>query len=172
MRLKVEFEKRADGDIIMRCTREDGSITWQRNNGARASFFVIHDLTHLAVERTLKRRDGFFGLIAQGWDVEDTEGKGPRGELPPTTVEIENLVGLFDRERAGGPGVQWTSDEFNSAAAEYAKMHDRLAPAPLTEDQLSAIRNDLRELHGEWRETKPGNTMQTFFSSDQTSGIR
>ena len=164
MKLKVEFEKRGDGDVVMRCTREDDSTTWQRNAGARASFFAFHDLTHLAVERTLGRRDGFYGLIAQGWNIDDTEGKGPRGELPATTVEIENLVGLFDRERAAGPGVEWTPQEINSAAAEYAKLHNRPAPTPITDAEISAIRSDIRALHKEWAQTAPGTTMRTLFS--------
>ena len=62
----IEFEKRADGDTIMRCTRADGTTVGQRHAAARGVFFASHDLAHLAVERTLARRDGFFGLLSVG----------------------------------------------------------------------------------------------------------
>jgi hypothetical protein len=62
--------------------------------------------THYAIETTLGCRQGFFGLIASGWDIEDTTGKGARGPVPEQTAEVESLVGLFDSER--GSGVLWT----------------------------------------------------------------
>lgn len=40
MKLKVEFEMRVDGDVVMRCIREDDSTTWQRNARNRAR---MHD---------------------------------------------------------------------------------------------------------------------------------
>src|SRR5687768_13321726 len=97
----------------MRCTRDDGSTEWQRHTGARAVFFAHHDLTHLAVERTLGLREGFFGLIAAGWTIADTEGSGARGALPAGSVLVENLVGLFGQEQA--TGVEWTATEFDEA---------------------------------------------------------
>jgi len=161
MTMQVEFEKRADGDTIMRCMRADGTDTWQRHAGARGVFFAYHDLTHLAVERTLRRTDGIFGLIAKGWDVTETEGSSARGPLPPGAIEIENLVGLFDRERAGG--VDWTAEEFNDAALIYADTHGHASPTPLTTEMLEAIRTDITALHDAWRATPAGNTLRALF---------
>lgn len=158
MTMHIEFEKRADGDTVMRCTRADGTTVGQRHPGARGVFFAYHDLTHLAVEGTLGRRDGFFGLLAEGWDVADTEGRGTRGVVPAGAIEVENLVGLFDRERAGS--VEWTADEFNEAAAAYAHMHGHPAPTRLTDEQIVAIRAEVRALHDEWRSTPAGSVMR------------
>jgi len=98
--LRIEITKRADGAGLLRCVRADGSVTWQKLGNRNAPFFALYDLTHFAVESTLAFRQGFFGLIAQGWDVDDTDGKGPRGPLPAEAVEVEYLVGSFDAERA------------------------------------------------------------------------
>lgn len=160
--MQVEFEKRADGDTIMRCTRTDHTSTWQRHAGARGVFFAYHDLTHLAVERTLRRTDGFFGLIAKGWDVADTEGSSARGPLPTGAIEIEQLVGLFDRERAGG--VDWIAEEFNGAARVYAEMHGHGVPSLLTADQITAIRADVTALHDAWRATPVGEALRVEFA--------
>ena len=76
--LRVELTKRADGGAVLRCTRADGSVTWQRQEGRQAAFFPLHDLTHHAVETTLGYRRGFLGLVADGWELADTTGKGGR----------------------------------------------------------------------------------------------
>ena len=80
--MKVELTKRADGGSSLRCVRADGSVTWQSHHGRQALFFPVHDLTHFAVESVLAGKTGFYGLVAVGWDIEDTTGKGKRGAIP------------------------------------------------------------------------------------------
>src|SRR5579864_3783742 len=108
--LKIQITKRPDGSGLLRCLRADGSVTWQKQE-RHAAYFALHDLTHFAVESTLGFRHGFYGLIADGWDVDDTTGNGPRGPLPDEAVEVEYFVGSFDQERAAG--TTWTAEEFN-----------------------------------------------------------
>jgi hypothetical protein len=159
--LTVEFEKRKDGDSVLRCLRADGSTTWQHHAGPRGVFFTYHDLTHLAVERTLGLQHGFFGLIAAGWDVVETEGKSARGPLSTETIGVENLVGLFDRERGGG--AEWTADEFNTAARGYAAQHGHPAPQPISDGDITRVRAAVRDLHDAWRATPAGATMRVQF---------
>src|ERR1700733_6609574 len=99
--LRIEIVKQPDGAGVLRCTRQDGSVSWQKQT-RHAVHFAAHDLTHFAVETVLGYRRGFFGLIAEGWEVEDTTGKGARGPIPEEAGEVEKIVGLFDSERASG----------------------------------------------------------------------
>src|ERR1051326_4162040 len=96
--LTVEIAKRSDGAGTLSCTRKDGSVTWQKQM-KHAVHFALHDLTHFAVEKTLGYRRGFFGLIAEGWDIDDTAGKGQRAPLPEEPLELEGTVGLVVLER-------------------------------------------------------------------------
>lgn len=80
--MKIQIAKKTGGGGVLRCTREDGSVTWQKQPERHAAHFALHDLTHYAVETALGYRNGFYGLIASGWEIEDTAGKGPRGKLP------------------------------------------------------------------------------------------
>src|SRR2546430_16972705 len=107
--MRVQITKKADGSGVLRCVRADGSATWQKQTDRHAAFFALHDLTHFAVETTLGYRRGFFGLIAEGWEIEDTTGKGTRGPLPPEAAVAEMMVGLFFAER--GSGAIWTVGE-------------------------------------------------------------
>jgi hypothetical protein len=117
--LRVQMTKRPDGGGVLRCARADGSITWQKQNAHHAPFFALHDLTHFAVEQTLGLGRGFFGLIAEGWDMDDLTGKGTRGPLPGEAAEVEYIVGAFDTERAGATIL--TAAEFNEFAARFTQ---------------------------------------------------
>ena len=151
--LRIEIVKQTDGTGVLRCTRQDGTVTWQKQN-KHAAHFALHDLTHYAVETTLGYRKGFFGLIAEGWDVEDTTGKGARGALPMEAVEVEQIVGLFDAER--GSGTLWTPEEFNQFAP-------RPLTAPLTIEAILGVRSARAGLFRKWDEVSPGQKLELTF---------
>jgi hypothetical protein len=147
--LRIDIAKHADGATALRCTRADGSVTWQKQT-RHAAHFVLHDLTHYSVETALGYRSGFFGLIAQGWDADDTTGKGARGPLPPEAVEVERIVGLFDSER--GSGTLWTVEEFNA-----------YAPRQLTEAEILKVRAMRGSLFEQWFALAPGQKLELQF---------
>ncbi len=157
--LRVQFTKRTDGSVVLRCLRKDGSDTWQCHE-KHAVFFSFHDLSHLVVETTLAFRNGFYGLIADGWDIEDTGGKGVRGKLPANAILVEHVVGLLDRERVGG-AAPLAAMEFNAQINEMAGVDpDR---EPLTEAQLTNVRNRIQELHSQWTAIPPGSKLELTF---------
>jgi hypothetical protein len=155
-RLRIEIVRRTDGRTVLRCTRGDGTITWQQLGGAQAGFFLMHDLTHVAVEQTLGTARAFFGLVAEGWDIEDTTGKGKRGPLPEEALLVERLVGMFDVER--GSGSRWSAADFaEQIAAADPRLADRASR--LTDSQLIAIRAHRAELFARWNDVKPGEAL-------------
>jgi hypothetical protein len=159
--LLLQFTKRTDGGSVLRCVRADGSVTWQRLDGRQGAFFPLHDLTHYAVETELRFRAGFYGLIATGWDIDDTTGKGTRGGLPDETVVVEHLVGSFSAEAAGG--IPWTADAFNEQAAAFAANRGRPAPRVLSAEELAHVRSRIRELFLQWDAVPLGGTLELPF---------
>lgn len=152
--MKIEIVKQPDGAGVLRCTRDDGSVPWQKQT-RHAAHFALHDLTHYAVEIALGYRAGFFGLIAQGWDMEDTTGKGPRGAIPAEAIEVERIVGLFDSER--GSGTLWTAEEFN-----------QFAPRPLSLQEIQSVRAVRGALFQQWFAVAPGQKLVLEFAPAQT----
>jgi hypothetical protein len=148
--LRIEIVKQGDGAAVLRCTREDGSVTWQKQ-AKHAAHFALHDLTHYAVETALGCRRGFFGLIAAGWDMEDTTGKGSRGAIPAEAIEVERIVGLFDSERASG--ALWTPAEFGE-----------FGPRALTGAEIQSIRKLRGELFEQWRAVPSGGVLELAFA--------
>ena len=160
--LRVQFTKRTDGSVVLRCVRRDGSATWQRHE-KHASFFSYHDLRHFAVETTLGLRKGFYGLIADGWDIADTTGKGARGKLSASSVFVEHIVGLFERERVGG-ALPLSASEFN---AQIDAMIGTDPERPkFTDTELTAVRNRTEELHKQWAGIPVGSTLELTFNRD------
>jgi hypothetical protein len=152
--MRVEIAKRADSAGVLRCTRDDGSIAWQKQP-RHGAHFALHDLTHFAVETSLGYSQGFFGLIASGWDFEDVTGKGSRGALPDEALEVERIVGLFDSERASAS--LWTVEEFN-----------QFAPRPLTTDENQTIRACRADLFKTWSSVPAGQSLNLDFKSPST----
>jgi hypothetical protein len=147
--LKIEIVKQPDGAGTLRCYRQDGSVTWQKQP-RHAAHFALHDLTHFAVETELGYQHGFFGLIAEGWEIIDTTGIGARGALPAEALEVEKIVGLFDSERASG--TLWSAEEFSS-----------FAPRKLTEAELQKVRARRSGLFHQWSAIAPGQKLELSF---------
>jgi len=159
--LNIQFTKRTDGSALLRCVRDDGSATWQKQQGNHATFFPLHDLTHYAVETELGFSHGFYGLIAAGWEIADTTGKGAQGPLPDEAIEAEYIVGSLGAERAGDSAG--TAAEFNELAAAFAKTRGRPDPRPLTDGQLAKIRSRMADLFARWNDLPPGGTLELRF---------
>lgn len=151
--MRVEIVKRADGAGVLRCTREDGSVTWQKQTDRHAAFFSLHDLTHYAVETTLGLQRGFFGLIREGWDIDETDGKSARGPLPQDAMDAEAIVGMLDGERASG--VEWSPEDLQ--AFEYDAVRW------LTSEQLARLRANRAALFARWAEVPTGGVLELEF---------
>ena len=160
--LRVQLTKRADGSVVFRCLRRDGSVTWQHHVDRRALFFAFHDLSHFGVETTLPVRRGFYGLLADGWDIADTEGKGAHGPLPDETIWVEHLVGLLDRERVGG-GSPLSAAEVRAYLPQLAGAAAQLLEALISDERLTAARERIGELHGRWAAIPQGGTLELVF---------
>ena len=160
-RMLIRIKKGKDGRAALACTRADGTTTWQRQEGGQALFFPRHDLTHYAVETILEASNGFYALVASGWDLSDFGSPWPRGPVPKDAVVVEIIIGLLDLERASGE--RRSAAEFNAELA--ASTRDKGLPecAPITEDALAAIRRRRAELFAAWDAVTPGEALELTF---------
>jgi len=160
-RLRIELARLGHGGALLKCTRIDGSVTWQRNDDRRSVFFAMHDLRHYAVESVLQSEKGFYGLIAAGWEIADTTGKTARGKLPEETLAIEHLVGMLDADETNGNHANVS--ELNQYAAEFAFRNQLQPRDEMSEDQLTEIRALTTDLRSRWAGLETGATMQLWF---------
>ena len=114
------------------------------------------------METVLGFRRGFYGLIADGWDIPDTTGKGKRGKLPSESILVEHVVGLLDRERVGSSSAL-SAAEFNSQIAEFVANDHLEAPRTFSEVELAAVRQRIEDLQREWAGVAPGFFLELTF---------
>jgi 2-polyprenyl-6-methoxyphenol hydroxylase-like FAD-dependent oxidoreductase len=159
--ITVRIKKGSDGRTALSAIRADGTTTWQRQQGGQAAFFPRHDLTHYAVETTLGIREGFFGLVASGWDMSDFGSPWPRGALPPQANVTELIVSFFDLERAGGDRT--TAEEINRKIAEYCAEKGLPPQVPITEEGVAQVRRKRAELFAKWESVAAGDAIELPF---------
>jgi hypothetical protein len=160
--MRICFVKRPDGGAVLRCERADASVAWQRQDGRQGRFFPPHDLTHYAVETTLACRDGFYGLVADGWEMTDFGHPWPRGPLPDGAFATEFLVGLLDQERA--TGIAHSADDVNLYGARHFAERGRSASWRLvTDDELVRTRAAARALIERWQGLAPNGAIEVEF---------
>ena len=108
--LVVKLTKKYDGTCVLACTRADDSSTWHRYS---QPFFPLHDLTHYALETTLKLRFGFYGMMADGWNITDFGERTLPEYARHDAMAAEAVAGLLDQER--GTGIPLDETTFNNA---------------------------------------------------------
>lgn len=160
MSLTIRIKKNADGSAALTCTRTDGSVTWQRQLGQLGRFFPRHDLTHYAVETVLEHRRGFYGLVAEGWDLSDF-GKRSKAPVPADAEPSELIVGFLDLERMSG--VRGTADELNAKVRLFNETEKTNYRLDITDEQLAEIRKRRSELFAMWDAVPPGEALELTF---------
>ncbi len=156
--LLLQF-KRGTPSSILTVKRADGTYTWTRLYPG----LEVHDLAHYAVEDVLGLEHAFYGILAQGYNIEDFEA--PREErhpdlqpknLKPEALQTEHLVNLLLTELQTGELLDGFLSQLSTILTESG-----LPPmTELTTENLSAIRSCLNELCTCWRATKTGETLE------------
>lgn len=159
--MKIEIAKHPNGKGVLRCTRADGTVAWQRQSERHALHFVHHDITHYVTESELGLTSAFFGLIAAGWEIEETTGQSARGPLPSEAALAEHLVGLLDVERATLDAwpASYILEQLQAAGVPALDAYGKR----ITDEALSRIRARRAELSAAWHDLAEGGTLVLSF---------
>ncbi len=152
--LQIELKKVSAERSALTCRRPDGTATWLRV----PSFFPLHDLTHFAVESELGLREGFFGLIAAGWNLEDFTQAGVAARLPVEGLLAENLVGNIERLDDDLSETEFSAALTDSLTAQGLPPYRRVAAV-----ELARIRAQRAALIVQWRALPVGETLRLAF---------
>jgi hypothetical protein len=130
--------------------RDDGSRSWMQAD----DFFVLHDISHYVIEKTLGYGTAFFGMINNGMDLKDFENREKRKRITLTyeATCAENMANLFLMEQ-----LQGLFEDFNRTLAEAFLSRDGGFIAPvISEKDLEAIRKELGQWITAWKTATPG----------------
>lgn len=155
--MRIQLKKGRDGPATLACVRDDGTRTW----GKEHPFFPIHDLTHCAVESVLGFHEAFFGLVANGWNIDDFAKPHASRRMPSQAIVAEHVVGVFDRERALADPLE--AEAFNETVIASLPPSQRRTFRKLSQTQLSQVRHLRAALEARWHALKAGETLDVAF---------
>jgi Stress-induced bacterial acidophilic repeat motif len=139
-------------------------ILMVRSDGSRAETTFAkkgpfpHDAVHYAVEKHLGLADGFWGFVASGRDPEEVaaiakqggHASAKRAQVPHASIiellQAERIVECFEADLWGGPA----SPEMLCETAKVACESSFVPALALTDDEIAAIRNELKQMQAQW----------------------
>ena len=155
----LQLTKNSDKAHVIKYIRDNGTETWMYSN----DFFVIHDLSHYAIEKTLGYTTAFYGMLNNGMAIQDFEDREKRNALLITdeACYAENMANLFLMEIAQGD-----FEDFNTVSREaFITINQKYPPPVLKDAEIKNIRNYLKQLILQWKDLPIGNSLQLTFEN-------
>ena len=153
--------------------RADDRILIERDGHASVAFdfpkkgSVPHDAVHEIVERTMRLRRGFWGIIAEGVHPDDVlamakaagHASARRAQVPQSHIvellQAERLVECFEAALWDG-GVE--ADDLRQIARVACESSHVPLP-PLDDPTIGAIMEEVRALDAAWRSAALGHSI-------------
>lgn len=156
--MQIQITKNTSKPHILKYIRDNGTETWMYTD----DFFVRHDLSHYALEKVMKYKTAFNGMLNSGMDIKDFEDKEKRAQLIVTDEAwyAENMANLFLIETVQGAFI-----DFNKVQQEtFVSFNHQYPVTTLPEEKIIEIRKYLQELLLEWRELPSGQILKLIFT--------
>ncbi|MFP2997708.1 hypothetical protein ABN763_17485 [Spongiivirga sp. MCCC 1A20706] len=157
----IRFKKSKDKSTL-HCIRNDGSTTWTTIHKG----MEIHDLAHFAVEITLGYKNAFYGLLNEGFTIQDfglSREKRPKKllpkNLPKEALQTEHIVNLLQIQYQNKP------IDFDIISALKPILTENQLPFPSNLDQLNAkvISKKLDDLMNRWENLEQNGILALEF---------
>jgi hypothetical protein len=163
MNIQIIIKKGINKSSIITIFREDGSSTWSKLHRG----LETHDIAHFAVESTLSFKNAFYGLINQGFTIEDfaapkhirPESVKPENLLPEAII-TEHIVNLLEVELLNS-GLNYS---FLEDLSTILKNNNLICPKLLNTKTLKEIRYIYHNLFNKWSVLNEGEELQFNFS--------
>jgi hypothetical protein len=160
--MQIQLIKGGLGPDELCCVRRDGS----KVRGTLQPNSVFHDIAHFVVEMQLLIPDGFWGMIAQGYALEDYDlpnelrpfqisDQGYRAEFLATLVQSATSTGQLSE----------TYVEFLKRATLSANLpFPELPPAEILQQMIV----DTQKLWKQWADLPAGSSLEMRFGVGTT----
>ena len=151
--MKLEFKKNRNKKHVIVYHRDNGTETWMYAD----DFFIAHDLSHYAIEKTLGYKTAFYGMINSGIELSDFLDKRKRDVMSFTNeaMNAESMANLFLMDKNQGRVADFNrlqQDVLHTTVPE-------VSPLQLTEVQIDSIRNRLVQLLSQWNQLKANQSL-------------
>jgi hypothetical protein len=150
----VRITKKAERNLLA-CIRSDKSYTIT-NAGPGLPH---HDIAHYVVESQLELKNGFFGLIAKGYTIDQLSDPEIIRKLGPESWLAEILTRALQSLHSRA----CTVDQFLPLVQAEVETRRDLEMPVLNEEIILIMLRRYQELLLEWSEIKDGNALEMEF---------
>jgi len=157
--MKLQLTKNSDKPHVIKYIRDNGTETWMYSD----DFFVLHDLSHYAIEKTLKYTTAFYGMLNNGMAIQDFEDRDKRNALliSDEACYAENMANLFLMEITQGD-----FEDFNTVSGEaFIAINQKFSLPVLKDAEIKNIRIYLKQLILQWKDLPVGSSLQLTFEN-------
>jgi len=159
MILQIHLKKEYNKPTTLNCTRENGSITYSKIQ----LDFEIHDIAHYVVEKQLRLKNAFYGLLSQGYQINDfmlPNQKRPEAlqpqNLPSEALATEHLVNLLTIDFMQANNEMEITKELNDIL-----MKNKLSfPEIVSPEKIVLMQKELANLMNQWHKLRSGETLE------------
>jgi hypothetical protein len=118
--------------------------------GLDVKTYLIHDITHFVVEQHLDYKDGFWGMLAQGYGFNELSGK--ENELTPGLRAVEKIVGPVQSVYMG------------FVKKEEFEMHTSHLDIKIDLQGLENCLDQIKKIESEWKQLAIGEELVLIWS--------
>ncbi len=147
--LSIHIKKGDNRQSTISVIRRDGTKTYSKI----PDDFEVHDIAHYVVEKQLEFSNSFYGLLAQGHQIQDFQlSKEKRPDtlwpqnIPKEALTTEHLVNLVTIDFMGSRGQMDVLENLRA----ILKENNLVYPKELNREKLESIRKELFELMEKW----------------------
>lgn len=151
--MRIRLVKRKDGRHRSTYHRNDGSETWQLSD----DFFIRHDLSHYAIEKTLGFKTAFYGMVNGGIEPADFLDRQKREamKLTPEAFSAESMANLFLMDFFQGKVADFNGLQKETMRTSFPQSEF----FELTNEEVENIRTLLQELLNRWQQLPPNGVI-------------
>lgn len=159
MSVSIHIKKRNNAPSVLTVKRPDGTTTFSKLQVN----FEIHDIAHYAVEKKLQLKNAFYGLLSQGYQINDfllpkeerPEALQPQN-IPQEALATEHLVNLLT--------IDFMSTESQMdilKTLESTLIENELSfPEQVDNEKIILIQQELANLMAQWDELNGGQELK------------
>ena len=145
--MRIRITKEHNGHRLI-CTRRNGTFT----QSALGPSLPFHDLAHFVVERELHFTQGFFGLIAEGYSIDQLSDPAVIRTLPAEALAAEVITRCLQGLINGAIAQR----DFRAAVeAELPR-----APKSLTDEAITRMLSLYVDLLNQWENVTEGSALE------------
>jgi len=164
MILQIRLKKEYNKPSTLNCIRENGSTTYSKIQ----LDFEIYDIAHYVVEKQLRLKNAFYGLLSQGYQINDfmlPNEKRPEALQPQNlrseALATEHLVNLLTIYFMQTDSEMEIAKELNNILQEKNLSF----PEKVSPEKIILIQKELANLMNRWHKLKSSETLEMIFES-------